>query len=56
MPAHMNGCTCTSAPIKPSGCIAFPDLAGKVIQPPSVSRARISYMPASINRWTCIYI
>ena len=56
MPASTNRRVYIYAPIKPSGCIAFPDLAGKVIQPPGVYRARISYMPASMNRWKCIFI
>ena len=37
----VNKCTCIYASIKPSGCIAFPYMSGKVIQHPGVSRATL---------------
>ena len=41
MLAYINICSCIYASIKPSGCIAFPYMSGKVIQPPGVSRATL---------------
>ena len=50
MHAHINRCTCMYASIKPSGCIAFPYLSGKVIQPPGVYKTEWLYS-LSVSLW-----